>query len=159
MPLHLVCDSVKVPRSWRKKIKDLVATVLAEEGSESAEVVLTLVDDTAMRELNRAYRGIDQATDVLAFSQRESTPGEPRFEDPAGGRLLGDIVVSWETARRQGEELGHSVEREAAFLTVHGLLHLLGYDHQQPQPELLMKRRQSKIMERWKERSASSAKA
>lgn len=133
--------------------------MLAEEGSESAEVVLTVVDDAAMRELNRTYRGIDRPTDVLAFSQRERTPGEPFIEDPVEGRLLGDIVVSWETARRQAEELGHPVEREAAFLTVHGLLHLLGYDHQQPQPELLMKRKQSQIMERWKEKSASSTKA
>lgn len=152
MPLHLVCDieSVKIPRTWQKKIKDMTALVLQEEGCGKAEVVLTLVDDEEMRELNRQYRGIDKPTDVLSFSQRETTPEEPEFEDPGGADLLGDIVVSWETARRQGEELGHPVEREAAFLTVHGLLHLLGYDHLEPGDEAVMKRRQSEIMEKWK---------
>ncbi|NPV90242.1 MAG: rRNA maturation RNase YbeY [Firmicutes bacterium] len=152
MPLHLVYDSktVKVPRTWPKKIKALAASVLEEEKAGDAEVVLSLVDDTEIRELNRQYRGIDKATDVLSFSQRESTPDEPDFEDPGGSEVLGDIVISWETAQRQAEDLGHPVEREAAFLMVHGLLHLLGYDHEKASPEREMKRRQTEIMDRWK---------
>ena len=152
MPLHLVYDSqsIKIPRTWPKKIKALVALVLEEEKAGDAEVVLSLMDDSGIQELNRQYRGIDKATDVLSFSQKESTPEEPEFEDPGGSEVLGDIVISWETAQKQGEELGHSVEREAAFLTVHGLLHLLGYDHDEAQLEAEMKRRQSEIMDKWK---------
>ncbi|WP_207857163.1 rRNA maturation RNase YbeY [Lucifera butyrica] len=97
-----------------------------EEGSE---VSVILVDDEYIKELNAAYRGKDMATDVLSFALNEGE--EPEIIDGPQETLLGDIVISIETARRQSEEYGHSLERELAYLTVHGMLHLLGYDHEE----------------------------
>lgn len=100
------------------------------------EVSITFVDDGAMRELNREHRGIDQPTDVLSFSQLESGGDEPPLlVDDESTTLLGDVVVSLERAELQAGEYRHSLEREVGFLVVHGLLHLLGYDHQSPEEE------------------------
>ncbi|NLW16221.1 MAG: rRNA maturation RNase YbeY [Firmicutes bacterium] len=90
-----------------------------------AEVSVALVDNDAMRALNRQYRGIDKPTDVLSFSQLE---GEELFDVP-DVLILGDIVISIEQALAQAESYGHSFKRELAFLLVHGLLHLVGYEH------------------------------
>ena len=90
------------------------------------EVSVTFTDNEGIRELNAYHRNIDRATDVLSF---------PLFEkedlcDATDGDALGDIVISLERAREQANEYGHSYEREVAFLTVHSMLHLLGYDHE-----------------------------
>ena len=92
-------------------------------GCPEAEVGCLLVTDRRIRALNRRYRGEDTPTDVLAFSQREGggPPGQPG--------LLGDVVISVETAARQAARAGHSLTREAALLLIHGILHLLGHDH------------------------------
>lgn len=92
---------------------------------EDSEVSVLFVGDEEMRGLNARYRGLDRTTDVLAFamSEGEAFPRE-------GTRLLGDVVVSLETAERQAGERKHSVRREIAILLVHGVLHLLGYDHE-----------------------------
>ena len=103
------------------------ARILATEGASGAELVLTFVSGSRMRALNRAYRGRDRATDVLSFSQRE---GEPLAGPPGLEPGLGDVVVAMTVAARQARAFGHSLEREAAFLAVHGTLHLLGYDHE-----------------------------
>jgi probable rRNA maturation factor len=92
---------------------------------KDAEVSVALVDDAAIRVLNRDYRGIDQPTDVLSFAQQE---GEELI-DSSSVLVLGDIVISLERAEAQAAEYGHSLNRELAFLLVHGLLHLAGYDH------------------------------
>lgn len=94
---------------------------------EQAEVSVVLTDDAYIRQLNNEYRGKDQATDVLSFALNEGE--EPAIIDGSEEDLLGDIIISLETAMRQAEEFGHSVERELAYLTVHGMMHLLGYDH------------------------------
>ena len=92
-------------------------------GCPEAEVGCLLVTDRRIRALNRRYRGEDFPTDVLAFPQGEGggPPGHPG--------LLGDVVISVETAARQAARAGHSLEREAALLLIHGILHLLGHDH------------------------------
>lgn len=114
------------------QMEQIVTTVLNEAaeayGIEAdTEVSVVLVDDAAIRELNRTYRGKDCATDVLSFALNEGD--EPEVIDGPGETLLGDIVISLPTAARQAAEYNHSLERELAFLTVHGMLHLLGYDH------------------------------
>ena len=91
------------------------------------EVSLVLADDEYIRVLNRQYRDKDCSTDVLSFALNEGE--EPLMVDGPEEVLLGDIIISLETATRQAEEYGHSLERELAYLTVHGILHLLGYDH------------------------------
>jgi len=94
----------------------------------NAEVSVTFTDNEGIRELNREYRGKDNATDVLSFPMYNFLEGDtPADEDTAE---LGDIVLSLERAIAQADELGHSVKREIAFLTVHSVLHLLGYDHE-----------------------------
>lgn len=96
--------------------------------SPALEGALLLADDATLRSLNRDYRSVDRPTDVLAFAQLEGAPLPDR--PPDRPQHLGDIAISVERARRQAVEYGHSVERELGYLLVHGLLHLLGYDHE-----------------------------
>ncbi|MGG6309876.1 rRNA maturation RNase YbeY [Paenibacillus macerans] len=118
----------------------------AAEGIAEGEVALTFVDDEAIHELNREYRGIDRPTDVLSFAMNESLEEEPEivYELEADEELedltdvLGDIIISVDRAKAQSEDYGHSLEREIGFLFVHGFLHLLGYDHQDAESEAEM---------------------
>lgn len=96
-------------------------------GLEAAEVSVTFTDNASIRALNAKYRGKDMATDVLSFALREGE--EPEIVDGPPVEALGDIILSVERAAEQAEAYGHSLEREIAFLTTHGMLHLLGYDH------------------------------
>lgn len=95
-------------------------------GVENSELSITLTDDKNIHALNKKFRGIDRATDVLSFAFRESD--EPQVIG-ADFEILGDVIISLERAKVQAEEFGHSFLREIIFLEVHGLLHLLGYDH------------------------------
>jgi probable rRNA maturation factor len=106
----------------------VISGCLRRLGESPAEVHLVLTDDRSIRELNRRYRNIDQATDVLSFADGDVLP--------SGERLLGEIVVSIDSARRQGEEFGHGELRELCELVLHGTLHLLGYDHERDQGEM-----------------------
>src|SRR5438270_6522940 len=99
---------------------------------------LTLTGDQHLREYNRRYRGLDEPTDVLAFAAREQ-PTDERFQAPPGTEAwLGDIVISLTRARQQAREAGHPIDDEVRLLAVHGLLHLLGYDHAEPAEEATM---------------------
>lgn len=109
-----------------------------------AEVGVVFADDAYIRELNRDYRGIDAATDVLSFALDEGE--EPAVQGGPEETLLGDIVISLETAARQAEEFGHSLEREVAYLTVHGMLHLVGYDHEQEEDKAAMRRQEEHVL-------------
>jgi probable rRNA maturation factor len=98
-----------------------------------SEVSIALVDDAEIHTLNREYRGIDRSTDVLSFAQQETVAEQHvplHAEQTAQPILLGDVIISVETTERQAQERQHSFERELYFLLTHGLLHLLGYDHQ-----------------------------
>jgi len=113
------------------------------ELSES-EVSITFVDDEQIMDLNRDHRGLHKPTDVLSFSQLE---GEELAAMPEGEPvLLGDIVVSLERCVEQAADYGHSFERELSFLVAHGMLHLLGYDHQTPEDEAAMMARTEEIL-------------
>lgn len=142
--------AVKVGLAMRLLIKKAIKTTLIHEKfSHDAEISLTFVDNEGIRELNRTYRDKDTATDVLSFPLYDFHGGETPLGD---GRVeLGDIVLSLERAREQAAELGHSYEREAAFLCVHSVLHLLGYDHERsPEDEEIMCERQREIMKKLK---------
>ena len=119
----------RVPAAARRRLRERVERAVAAAGEEGAEVSILLCDDTRIRELNRDYADEDHATDVLSFSQREGW-GAP------GGGLLGDIVVSVETAARQAAArpgpAGAALEAEILHLCVHGLAHLIGLDHDTP---------------------------
>ena len=105
---------------------------------EDTVTVVTLTGDEHLREYNRRYRGLDEPTDVLAFAAREQ-PTDQRFQAPPGTEdWLGDIVISLPRARRQAQQAGHPINDEVRLLAVHGLLHLLGYDHAEPAEEATM---------------------
>ncbi len=135
---------IKVDAALRAIIKKAVnATLEYEEFGVPAEISVLLTDDEAIHELNLQYRDTDRPTDVLSFPTEDD---EEDGED--GSTVLGDIVISLERAKAQSEEYGHSFEREVAFLTVHSVLHLLGYDHEiSEEDEKDMFRRQSEILE------------
>lgn len=119
----------KVDDDLRELVRRAITAAFEYEGVEDdAEVSVTFVSDRIIREINREYRGIDRATDVLSFPLVEDGNLDDAFD---GERLqLGDVVLSVEHARAQAETFGHSFEREVAFLCVHSALHLLGYDHE-----------------------------
>ena len=139
---------------WEELFRKTAEAVLAEEGVESpAEVEINIVDDDTIREMNASYRDLDSATDVLSFPLLNMAPGEAKQAlgdaepDPETGRvLLGNIVISWTHAQAQAAEYGHSLQREAAFLTAHSMLHLLGYDHETEEQEAEMFSKQEKIL-------------
>lgn len=140
-------DNIPVSEDMLSLLEKVLEAAAVVEGVEpGAEVSLTLVNDDVIRELNRTYRGVDAPTDVLSFAMEETSPGEPVYEDLSGGRMLGDIIISLPTARRQAEAYGCSLEKEIAFLAVHGFLHLLGYDHNSDDKEKKMRERQDAIL-------------
>lgn len=141
-----------LPLSYKLKmlVRRAVETTLDYEQYENPiEVSVTFTDNEGIRELNRKFRNIDRPTDVLSFPLFDYTgeSEEPPVDEFVG--MLGDIVISLEQAKKQAEEFGHSFERETAFLTVHSMLHLLGYDHEAGgDEEADMRRRQREILDR-----------
>lgn len=122
--------NVKLPTGTKLLIRKSCNATLKLEGIESqAEVDVTLVNDEEIKEMNSKYRNIDSATDVLSFPLSENGKFDKNPE--TGALMLGDIVISVDHALAQSNLYGHSIEREIAFLTIHSMLHLLGYDHEQ----------------------------
>lgn len=119
---------VKIPTGIRMLVRRACTAVLKmEQFLDSAEVEVTFVDDNEIHELNKEFRNIDRSTDVLSFPLGEN--GVYDTNPATGAKMLGDVVISLEHAVAQAEEYGHTLQREVAFLTVHSMLHLLGYDH------------------------------
>ncbi len=119
-------DTIPFSEEYESLVKKAVETALDyEKLSGDGEISITFTDNQTIRELNREYREIDRETDVLSFP----------MEDEGDSVVLGDIVISLEKAKEQAEEYGHSLEREIAFLCVHSVLHLLGYDHETSQED------------------------
>ena len=120
--------AVKLPTGVRLLVRRCCHAVLELEGfAGSAEVDVSLVDNAAIHAINRDQRQIDAPTDVLSFPLGEG--GVYDVNPATGAYMLGDIVISLERAAAQAEEYGHSLQREVGYLTVHSMLHLLGYDH------------------------------
>lgn len=128
------------------------AALAAEDVDEPCEVNILLTDDDGIRKLNREFRGVDAATDVLSFPLNELRPGEfdvsvCEREPDAGRVLLGDMAISVPRCEAQGLEFGHGFAREIAYLAVHSTLHLLGYDHMDDgEQKRLMRAREKEIM-------------
>lgn len=135
-------------------VRKVIRTALAAEGVDfPCEVDVLLTNDARIHELNREQRGIDRPTDVLSFPAFDLRPGalpEPADADPGSGLVpLGDMVVSLERAAAQAKEYGHSNRRELAYLTVHSVLHLLGYDHLDEGPQKAqMRAKEEEILEK-----------
>lgn len=121
-------NEIRIPTGVRMLVRRCCTAVLVQEEFEGpAEVSVTFVDDDAIHQLNRQYRNIDRATDVLSFPLGEN--GVYDINNDTGAKLLGDIVISIPHAVDQADRYGHTLQREIGFLTVHSMLHLLGYDH------------------------------
>ena len=154
MKLKIYFENNQEKHSIHYKLKMLIRHTILEtldyEGMENdAEVSVTFVDDEGIRELNKKFRNLDKPTDVLSFPllDYEGESEEPFFDELCHN--LGDIVISLERAMAQANEIGHSFEREVAFLTAHSMLHLLGYDHEiSDEDDADMRARQNDIMER-----------
>lgn len=138
-------EALCVPAEDIAAVRRAVETVGRLYGAEDAEVSVTLTDDAHIHVLNRDYRGVDHPTDVLSFALTESE--EPAVVGAPEGTVLGDLVISLERTRAQAEEYGHTPLRELSFLTVHGMLHLLGYDHIEEEERQEMEEEQRHVME------------
>jgi probable rRNA maturation factor len=138
---------------WMEQLERLLRMAGESEGVDRGIVTLTLTDNEGIRELNRQYRGLDKATDVLSFSMLEASEEEPELhfeegeQDPLAD-MIGDIVISVPRAEEQAAEYGHSFERELGFLFVHGFLHLLGYDHEGEDGEKEMFAKQEAVLQK-----------
>jgi len=111
------------------------------------EVSVTFVTNGTIQDINSEYRGKDQPTDVISFALEELGEGEMAVTFEGMPRILGDIIISTDRAKEQAEEYNHSFERELGFLAVHGFLHLLGYDHMEPEEEKVMFTKQDEILQ------------
>ncbi|MDQ7829966.1 MAG: rRNA maturation RNase YbeY [Armatimonadota bacterium] len=131
----------------------------AEGAPRDVELSIAVVDDAAIRALNRRYRGEDRATDVLAFPQAPPGRSGPGLMALGGGQgvVLGDVVLSAERAAVQAAALGHSTARELALLVIHGVLHLLGYDDTAPAGARRMRARQEALLEAFYRRRRAAA--
>lgn len=139
---------VAIPDDLLKAIEEVAKEVLKFANRPKGEVSILLTDDAFIHELNRKYRGVDRPTDVLSFALQEETPDVPEPVPLAEmDDILGDVIISMETARRQAGEYGHSLLREVCYLVVHGVLHLLGYDHQEEDERKEMRATEEKILE------------
>ena len=125
-----------------EKVNELISYAVKREKLENAIFNVIIVDNNKIHELNKEYRGIDRVTDVISFAL-EDEKEENTFLNK---RILGDIYISVDKAKSQSKEYGHSLIRELSFLSVHGLLHLLGYDHIEKEDEKIMFEKQELIL-------------
>lgn len=133
-----------VESEWLTQIDKLLTFAKEQEHVDSeAELSVTFVDKTEIQEINKMYRDKDKVTDVISFALEEDEPEITGLDMP---RVLGDIIICTDVAQEQSESYGHSFERELGFLTLHGFLHLLGYDHMDEQEEKEMFGRQDQIL-------------
>lgn len=148
---------VAVPRGWGRKlsaklIRSVVERALQTEGwVQPATLEVLMLRDEEIREVNATHRGVDEATDVLSFPMLEMKPGGVIAQEffvlpPESRPHLGDVLVSVDRVELQAREAGHSTERELAYLTVHGVLHILGYDHEVERERRLMRKREEEVL-------------
>jgi probable rRNA maturation factor len=136
-----------VSREWLKKA---VTLALSYAGiNKAVELGLVIASDETVHDLNRKYRKVDRTTDVLAFAFTEASVNKARpFAVPPDNIVhLGEVIISYPRAKRQAEEQKHSLEKELALLVAHGVLHLLGYDHEQPDDAKMMRYLEARVLD------------
>ena len=137
---------VRIPTGLRMQIRRACIAVLREEQFEGdSEVSVSFVDNEEIRKLNKEFRSIDSATDVLSFPLGEN--GVYDVNPKTGAKMLGDVVISMQKAHEQALDFDHSFEREVCYLTVHSVLHLLGYDHMVPEDKAVMRSKEEAVMQ------------
>jgi probable rRNA maturation factor len=136
-----------VDEDWVRRIAQTV--LKSEEVAPPYEVSLVFTGSEAVRQLNRDYRGVDEPTDVLAFYMLPQKEADSSFALPPDGvTRLGEVIISYPQAVEQAKEQGHATEKELALLIIHGILHLLDYDHEEPEEEAEMKTREKELLEK-----------
>ena len=138
---------ISLEESWLRRIAQ--KALQAEGIAPPVEMGLVITGAEAVQQLNKTYRGEDEPTDVLAFHMFPHTEqeGEPSFVAPPDGiRHLGEVVISYTQAVQQAREQGHPIDQELALLTVHGVLHLCGWDHERPEERQRMRAKEEKIL-------------
>jgi probable rRNA maturation factor len=147
-----------VSEHWVREI--VSAAVESESSGPETHVSVVIADDEVVRDLNRQHRGLDENTDVLSFSfthqgeyygeaERDAVTADENFvlpPDVKANESLGEIIISYPQTQRQAEEAGHTVDRELTVLLIHGVLHLLGHDHEEPDDEVAMKAAEARVM-------------
>lgn len=142
---------------WEALAREVIDFSIEHEAFPyEAEVNLTLTDNAGIREINKSYREIDRSTDVLSFPMLSYEQAgdfskleedyDDNFNPDTGEIMLGDILISVDKVREQAESYGHSEKREFAFLIVHSMLHLFGYDHMTPEEAAVMEAKQNEIL-------------
>lgn len=133
---------------YEAMIETVVNETIKQENltNEMLECSFIFVDNEQIREINANYRQKDAVTDVITFAIEDEMPGEIKIQGIPMPRMLGDVFISLPRTREQAERYGHSFERELSFLAVHGCLHLLGYDHLEPEEEKVMFGKQEDIL-------------
>jgi len=132
--------------SWLQSVAEQV--VVAQDAGSAVELGLVITGQDRVQQLNRRYLGRDEPTDVLAFSMLPEADRPPFVTPPDGVLHLGEVIISYPQAVTQAEEHQHSVKREIAILIIHGVLHLLGYEHDKPELEREMRAREKEILSR-----------
>lgn len=147
---------VQIPDEFRDWVdedwtREVVRCVLDEEHATSQyDLTVVFAGSDEVQRLNRDYRGVDSPTDVIAFYMLQNRAPDPSFPLPPDDTIyLGDVVVCYPVAVEQAAEQGHPVKQELALLIIHGVLHLLGYDHEEPDEEIQMRSKESHILHQW----------
>ena len=134
-----------VDEEWVRRITQYV--LKAEGVSPPYEISFVFTDSETVQRLNRDYRGVDEPTDVLAFYMLSQKEADSSFVLPPDGiTRLGEVIISYPQAVGQAKEQGHSVDEELALLIIHGILHLLGYDHEKPEEAKRMREREKELL-------------
>ncbi|KEI00962.1 rRNA maturation RNase YbeY [Clostridium botulinum] len=154
-------DKINIDEKILETIKEIITYTLKEEEVKvNTEVSVIFIDNSTIKEINKETRDIDQVTDVLSFPMLDYPEGKIYIETykdyefdasylDEGELVLGDIVLSLERAEEQSKDFGHSFLREVCYLTVHSVLHLLGYDHMEEEDKVRMRKREEEILEKF----------
>lgn len=147
---EILYQEIEEKKEYEEIIKKVLSQCFKEEGLESAKLIITvtLTMPEKIREINKQYRGIDKATDVLSFPMFEKEELEQKIakKDFLQEDVLGDIIISIPKVEEQAKEYGHSFERELCYMLVHGFYHLMGYDHIQEADKIKMRPKEEKIL-------------
>ena len=136
---------VKIPTGLRMLVRRCCNAVFRMENFQgAAEVSVTFANNEQIHELNKMHRNVDAPTDVLSFPMGED--GKYDIDPATNAKILGDIVISMEKAVEQAERFGHTLQREVGYLTAHSMLHLLGYDHEEPLEKVHMREKEELVM-------------
>lgn len=142
LKIYFETTTEPIPKLYETLMKRVIRTVVSEQyPNHKFEVNVTVCDDETIHQINKEHRNIDRPTDVLSFPFYD-------FDTPDQMTMLGDIIISRDTAYRQAEEYGHSPKREFCFLAAHSALHLLGYDHETEEEREIMEAKQREILDK-----------